>query len=86
MSIKFRTRTQSLLGGGREETQRIWGRRLSGAQRVMGRTTILCVPLKATGYEFDEVLIGWFLDINFSLLNRHTLFRKGITNVYSKLL
>ena len=51
----FQTRTQSR---GREETERIWGRRSRGAQRVMGRTnpsllslfpTILCVPLKRPG-------------------------------------
>ena len=66
------TPTQSLLGGGREKTQRILGRRLRGAQRVVGRTnsgkkasslllsvflTILCVPLKATGYESGVVRV-----------------------------
>ena len=55
VSVVAQTRTQSLLGGGREETQRIWERRLRGAQRVMGRTLplTLCVPLKATGYDYS---------------------------------
>ena len=41
---KLQTRTRSLLGGGREETQRIWGRRSRGAQRVMGRTNPFRAP------------------------------------------
>ena len=62
------TRTQSLLGGGREETQRILGRKVRGAQRVMGRTNFppsspqsFASRLKATGYESGPLWFWSFL-------------------------
>ena len=46
-SAFIQTRTQSLLGGGREETAEDFGKEMRGAQRVMGTSLDFYIPENA---------------------------------------